>query len=78
MPNILDKGLPVEEQKRLHHTFAVMKAGAEKGLATFQELKAIMDEQLLKREYSGWAKAIITFRGDNCIASTGGGCPADS
>jgi hypothetical protein len=71
MPNILDRGLSIEEQVRLQDTFAVMKAGTEKGLAKFQELKTIMDAQLLKKEYPGWSRTVITFRGDICIASTG-------
>ena len=69
--NILDRGLPVEEQVRLQDTFAVMEAGTKKGLAEFQELKTTMDAQLLKKEYPGWSRTVITFRGDICVASTG-------
>jgi len=45
--------------------------GTKKGLAEFQALKAEMGEQLLRKDYSGWSRAVINFRGDLCMASTG-------
>lgn len=71
MRDLVDRGLPAEHQRELQAFWANQNAGAEKGLKDFQQLKSIMDEQLLRRDYSGWNRAVIHFRGDLCVASTG-------
>lgn len=71
MRNIVDRGMPIEWQKAVQESFAVMEAGARAGLADFQALKALMDQQLITKDYSGWSDTIIEFKGDLCVASTG-------
>ena len=71
MRDLVDRGLPAEHQRELQAFWANQNAGAEKGLKDFQQLKRIMDEHLLRRDYSGWNRAVIHFRGDLCVASTG-------
>lgn len=69
--DILDKGMSVESQKQLQGEWDVIEAGTRAGLADFVGLKGLMDEQLLARDYSNWSHAIVSFRGDLCLASTG-------
>ena len=68
---LVDRGHCVEMQRELQETYAVIDAGTRKGLASFQKLKAVMDEQLLNAKYSGWSRVVIVFRGELCVASTG-------
>ncbi|MCI0717902.1 MAG: SEC-C domain-containing protein [Acidobacteria bacterium] len=68
---LADRGHPVEVQAKLQKTYAVIDAGTRKGLASFQRLKAVMDEQLLKANYNGWSRVVVAFRGELCVASTG-------
>ncbi len=68
---LADRGLPVEFQKKIQHTYAAIDASIRKGLAAFHRLKARMDMQLVEGEFSGWSRAVISFRGDLCVASTG-------
>jgi len=69
MRDLVDRGLPAEHQRELQGFWANLNAGAEKGLTDFQKLKHIMDEHLLRRNYSDWNRAVIHFRGDLCVAS---------
>ena len=71
MRDLVDRGLPPEHQRELQEFWANQNAGAKKGLEDFQQLKSVMDEQILGCNYSGWKSAVIYFCGDLCIASTG-------
>jgi hypothetical protein len=71
MRDLADRGLPPEHQREVQELWANMNAGAEKGLKDFQHLKGLMDEQLLGRNFFGWKSAVIYFRGNLCVASTG-------
>jgi hypothetical protein len=75
MRNLADRGLPPDEQRRVQELFAVENAGARKGLEDFQRLKSVMDQPLLSRDYSGWSRVVIRFRGELCVASTGAVSP---
>jgi hypothetical protein len=68
---LVDRGLPVPYQMQIQREWDATDAGAKAGLAAFRELKQQMDEQLLKKDYSGWSRVIINFRGDLCLLSTG-------
>lgn len=72
---LADRGLPVELQRDVQHTHAIIDAGTRKGLAAFRRLKTLMDKQLVEGEFSGWSRAVISFRGDLCVASTGAVSP---
>jgi hypothetical protein len=71
MRRLVDRGLAPEQQRELQEFWAHENAGAERGLEDFQKLKCVMDAQLLKRDYPGWSRAVVFFRGDLCIATTG-------
>jgi len=73
--SLVDRGVPIEAQRGIQEMWATMEAGTRKGLADFQKLKAAMDEHLIGGRYSGWSRAIVNFRGDLCIASTGAVSP---
>src|SRR5579859_4904779 len=62
--NVVDRGLPPIDQKEIQQFWDVFEAGTNLGLANFMKLKAAMDAQLLKAEYSGWSRAIIRFQGE--------------
>ena len=70
-----DRGQPVQAQKAIHIASEALDAGIRKGLGTFLKLKALMDRQLLEKEYTGWSRAVISFRGQLCVASTGAVSP---
>ena len=69
--SLVDRGVPVEAQREIQEMWMGMEAATRKGLADFQALKTVMDEHLLKGDYSGFCRAIVSFRGDLCVASTG-------
>ncbi|MBW2307029.1 MAG: SEC-C domain-containing protein [Deltaproteobacteria bacterium] len=71
----IDRGLPEKFQRQIQGIETSKDAGTRKGLADFQRLKGIMDRHLLEKDYSGWSRAVITFRGDLCVASTGAVSP---
>jgi SEC-C motif len=73
--SLVDRGFSEEEQRLVHAMWETHEAGARKGLSDFQELKTVMDRELLSRDYSGWRRAVIRFRGDLCVASTGAVSP---
>ena len=50
-------------------------AGTRHGLRELEALKGAMDTKLLSRDYSGWDRAVLTFRGDLCLASVGAVSP---
>lgn len=60
-----------EDSEYLEQLNRLMNNGAKKGLLEFQNLKKIMDGQLLNEKYDGWSKYIVKFSGDLCVASTG-------
>lgn len=68
---IVDKGMPIELQRQIQDSFDLVQAGTRAGLADFQRLKAEMDEQLAAGDYCKWSRAVIRFRGNLCVASTG-------
>jgi hypothetical protein len=68
---IVDKGMPVEFQRQVQDRFDVVEAGTRAGLADFQQLKAVMDEQLVVGDFTKLSHLVIGFRGDLCVASTG-------
>jgi SEC-C motif len=71
MRDLVDRGLDPEYQRELQGFWANHNAGAEKGLEDCRKLKSVMDEQLLKRDYSGCSRTVIYFRGELCVASAG-------
>ncbi len=73
--SLVDRGASVEAQRGIQEMWINWEAGTRKGLADFKELKAVMDEGLVKRDYSGWTRAVVGFRGDLCVASTGAVSP---
>jgi hypothetical protein len=68
---LADRGLSPELQRQIQGIWDIWAAGASKGLAVLESVKAVMDEQILNGNYSGWARAVISFEGDLCVASTG-------
>jgi hypothetical protein len=68
---LADRGLSPELQREIQGTWDIWAAGTRKGLADFESVKDVMDEQILNGSYSGWARAVISFEGDLCVASTG-------
>jgi hypothetical protein len=73
--SLVDRGLPVESQKALQEMWTGHEEAVRSGLADFQKLKTVMDRQLLSKDYSKWRRAILSFRGDLCVASTGAVSP---
>jgi hypothetical protein len=73
--DLVDRGQPVEIQQQLQSAYIAIDAGARKGLAALENLKGMMDRQLLICHHSGWSRLIVTFRGEICVASTGGVSP---
>jgi len=69
--SMVDQGESPGAQEQIQHRYAVMQAGSEKGLSVFESLKARMDQPLLNMDYRSWVNAVITFKGDLCVASTG-------
>lgn len=72
---LADPGLPETVQRGLQHVESLIEAGARKGLEAMRMLKAEMDAQLVQQNYRGWSRLVATFRGDLCVASTGGTAP---
>lgn len=62
-------------QQLVQNVANISGAGARKGLAHFEELKASMDHQLLAGDFAGWSRLVVRFRGKLCIASTGAVSP---
>jgi hypothetical protein len=58
-------------QRKIQTMWSFWEAGTRKGVIELQKVKDIMDQQLLRKDYSGWCRAIVSFRGDLSIASTG-------
>lgn len=73
--DLIARGRPEAEQRDLYHIDSLLQAGASKGLEALQTLKCQMDAQLLKSDYTGWSRFVATFRGNLCVASTGGVAP---
>jgi SEC-C motif len=73
--SLIDRGLPEDAQLNMQHAGLAQGAGWRKGLEDFGRLKATMDQQLLARDYSGWHRAVITFKGPLSVASTGAVSP---
>lgn len=73
--SLVDRGLPIEEQVEMQKMGWAQEAGFRKGLEDFERLKAIMDEQLLKRDYSGWHRTVVNFKGPLSLASAGAVSP---
>lgn len=67
---LVDRGVSVEAQRKIQTMWDHMETGTRRGIAAMQELKAGMDQHLLKYDYSGWCRAVVSFRGDLCVAST--------
>jgi hypothetical protein len=68
---LIDRGLAPSDQREVQHLFATLAEGQEKGLSNSQNLKGMMDGQLLSENYSGWSRTVIEFKGELCISSTG-------
>ncbi|HXM20593.1 MAG TPA: SEC-C domain-containing protein [Terriglobales bacterium] len=73
--NLVDRGLPIEAQREIQEIGSVQEAGLLKGREDLLLLKSVMDEQLLRRAYSGWHRIVINFKGPLCMASTGAVSP---
>jgi hypothetical protein len=63
------------QQREIHEIGSLLEAGAAKGLEALEHLKTVMDDQLLQSDYSGWSRFVANFRGELCVASTGGAAP---
>ncbi len=72
---LADRGQPPELQRQIQRIWDIWAAGTSKGIADFESLKVVMDNQILNRRYSGWARAVVSFEGDLCVASTGAVSP---
>jgi hypothetical protein len=68
---MVDRGRPLSDQKEIQGMWNTFQAGTRKGLEDFLAVKTSMDAQILKTEYSGWSTAIVRFKGELCLASTG-------
>jgi hypothetical protein len=68
---MVDRGFSTEDQRDVQDFWNTFEAGSRDGLSDFQRLKAVMDKQLLSKDYSGWSRVVINFQGDLCVASTG-------
>lgn len=73
--SLVDRGVPPEVQREIQEMWTALEAGTRSGLEDFEKLKGVMDEQLLSGMYSGWSRAVVNFRGELCVASTGAVSP---
>jgi len=75
MRSLVDRGLSAEEQAKVQQLWAKFEDGTRRGLADVRGVKSVMDQQILRDNYSGWSRAVVSFRGDLSVVSTGAVTP---
>jgi hypothetical protein len=67
----LDRGKTESDQRMIQEMLAIQSAGRRTGLQELRILKGTYDEILRTGDYSALHTAVLWFRGDPCVASTG-------
>ena len=68
---LLDRGKPPDVQRVIQEANSVHFAGVRNGLRENRERKSRMDEDLLNRNFTGWKRLFIRFKGPMTVVSTG-------
>ncbi len=66
-----DRGMPVDQQAAIQHTYAVASAGRGKAILNLREVKELADTELQSANYNGWSFTILLFDGPLSLATSG-------